>query len=333
MFRLDVDTRTFGADVRQRRTRAPLSKKSPRHSRYLSRSTGNDPYFVPTVQQSTPSSVAARAARACRTPLRRKRRRSFSRNFAAKRAVARVGGPTSACTSVRPREQRHVGARRTSETARRTRRPSVSTSTISRIAAAAIAHGRGCVRRRERTQTRQSPSRPGHLDDTVPASGTNRRRFLAAHICRGFRPRAGRESCSRVSLSMAAGAAAAKVARHVRPRDGRTSRDLQRLRRRRQRQTDARAPISTGSRRNLLQYLSDQKAAAVSCLTPAPCSYERVRDEPATGASASLSARGRIHARGRWPPPRKSRGTRRRRRTLWGDEVVVRFPDVDEPPT
>jgi len=80
---------------------AGMSKKSRRHSRYVSSSTGNDPY-----RDATASKSAARL-RCCQSGARRPGRRlgsnseraAFSRNFAANSAVAPSWRTTSDCTS------------------------------------------------------------------------------------------------------------------------------------------------------------------------------------------------------------------------------------------
>ena len=78
-----------------------MSKKSRRHSRYVSSSTGNDPNFDATASRS------AERLRCCQSGVRMPGRRrgsnseraAFSRNLAAKSAVAPSCRTTSACTS------------------------------------------------------------------------------------------------------------------------------------------------------------------------------------------------------------------------------------------
>ena len=86
---------------------------------------------------------------------------------------------------------------------------------------------------------------------------------------------------------------------------------------------------------NLLQYLNDQKAAARAVPDAATIVVERVRDELGDWRVCVLSPRGgRIHAPWAMAASAKIREeTGADVETLWGDDgLVVRFPDVDQPP-
>ena len=96
---------------------------------------------------------------------------------------------------------------------------------------------------------------------------------------------------------------------------------------------------STISRRarpqNLLQYLTDQRAAARAVPDAGTVVIERVRDELGDWRVCVLSPRGgRIHAPWAMAAAAKIRAeTGIDVDTLWGDDgFVVRFPDVEEPP-